>query len=89
VRVICRFSRSLDTTRLETQSEGQVTCPAGMRAIGGGVVDDGKIEQSINELFIDSVATRDDSYTALQTDDTFNVSALCASAAVTGEAFGR
>jgi hypothetical protein len=81
----------------ESQDGGEAVCPSGMHAIGGGVVDSGGVEQTVNEMFIEdsSPTSKNDAFfadvnnTSKEKNDTFNVWALCATASVTGEAFAK
>jgi hypothetical protein len=70
-----------------TKRTQEVACPPGMHAIGGGVIDSGQTEQSVNETFIsgsNNVFVGTVNNTSPSTEDTFHVWALCANAAVTG-----
>jgi hypothetical protein len=78
-----------------TQSKQEVTCPAGLHAIGGGVQDDGDKTQSVNEMFIGSsetTASATNVFTAYvnntgATAFEFHVWATCATVSLTGTAF--
>lgn len=78
----------------EKQNGQEVVCPAGMHAIGGGVITSGGVEQSINQTIIEESAPdkSNDAFEGLVNnvsptkDDTFHVWALCANASVSGEA---
>ncbi len=82
---------STQTNEPESQGIQLVVCPSGLHAIAGGIEDNGKTEQSINEWYITSSAAGADTAvkgfvnnTSPTAKDQFNAFAVCAPASVSG-----